>query len=247
MGLARAVDGGKTPTNTQALVEKSREDIPLSEQPALQATPAPRLWSFSSACARRRRALWSLACDILRARGEGRSLTVTAWLSLVLLLTLLSDRPAPVIVASLALFAGLCAVALFDARYFVIPDGPLGFLLLSGLATWLAIAPEELGQRLAAAAAGFAAMRFVAYAYEALRGAPGVGDGDARLFAVAGLWLGFAGLPSCLIYAVLSGLVAAAVALRQGLLENARAPMPFGPHLAFGLWLCWTIGPIEFG
>jgi leader peptidase (prepilin peptidase)/N-methyltransferase len=164
-----------------------------------------------------------------------------------LLFTLLADRPAVVIVAGVALYAGLCVVALFDARYFVIPDGPLGFLLVSGVATWFAIAPQEIGQRLAAAAAGFAAFRFVAYAYEALRGAPGVGEGDARLFAVAGLWLGFAGLPSCLIYAVLSGLVAAAVGLRHGLLENARAPLPFGPHLAFGVWLCWTIGPIEFG
>lgn len=219
----------------------------MRDEPLLQATPGPRLWSLSSACARRRRALWSLACDILRGRGEGRPLTATAWLSLVLLFTLLADRPAPVIVASVALYAGLCVVALFDARYYVIPDGPLGFLLVSGLATWFAIAPAEIGQRLAAAAVGFAALRFVAYAYEAVRGAPGVGEGDARLFAVAGLWLGFAGLPSCLIYAVLSGLVAAAVGLRQGLLENARAPLPFGPHLAFGVWLCWTIGPIEFG
>lgn len=219
----------------------------MSEQPAFTATPGPRLWAFSSACARRRRALSSLACDILCGRDEGRPLTASAWLSLLLLLTLLSDLPASVVVASLALYAGLCVVALFDARYFVIPDGPLGFLLISGLAASLAVAPQEIGLRLAAAAAGFAALRFVAYAYEALRGAPGVGEGDARLFAVAGLWLGFAGLPSCLIYGVLSGLVAAAVGLRQGLLENARAPMPFGPHLAFGLWLCWTIGPIEFG
>ncbi|MGJ0508638.1 MAG: prepilin peptidase [Methylocystis sp.] len=147
----------------------------------------------------------------------------------------------------MGLLVGLFAMSLFDARYFVIPDGPLLFLLAAGFGTCVALTPEDSGARLAAAVLGFAALRSVAYGYEALRGAPGVGEGDARLFAVAGIWVGFAGLPSCLIYAVFSALVAAVIALRQGSLESARAPLPFGPHLAFGLWLCWTAGPIEFG
>jgi leader peptidase (prepilin peptidase) / N-methyltransferase len=207
-----------------------------------------QLLSPRPGCARRRRALWPLASDIMRGRGEGQPLTLTAWLSLFLLCVFLAQAPAALTaVSSLALFLGLCLIALFDARYLLIPDGPLVFLLLAGLATCLATAPHEIGARLTAAALGFAALRFVAAAYEAVRGSPGVGEGDARLFAAAGLWLGFAGLPSCLIYGVLSALVAAVVGLRQGLLEDARAPLPFGPHLAFGLWLCWTIGPLEFG
>lgn len=141
----------------------------------------------------------------------------------------------------------LWLIALFDARYFVIPDGPLVFLSLCALASCAYLTPDETVARLAAAALGFAALRFVAFAYETLRGAPGVGAGDARLFAAAGLWLGVAGLPSCLIYAVLSALVSAAIALRDGSMESARAPLPFGPHLALGLWVSWALGPLEFG
>lgn len=204
--------------------------------------------ALSPACARRRRALAPLARDILRARGDGRPLTLTALFSLVLLCGFVAEAPPPfTLVSGLGLLAGLCVVALFDARYFVIPDGPLAFLLLAGLASCLALAPQETGARLAAAALGFVALRLVALGYEALRGSPGVGEGDARLFAAAGLWLGFSGLPSCLIYGVLSALVAVVVSLRCGLMEDARSPLPFGPHLAFGVWLCWTAGPIEFG
>jgi leader peptidase (prepilin peptidase)/N-methyltransferase len=192
--------------------------------------------------------LWPLACDILRGRSEGRPLTATARLSLLLLGVFAAQAPAPlVLVAGLALFLCLCLIALFDARYFIIPDGPLVCLLLAGLVTGVAAEPQEIGARLAAAALAFVALRFVAVAYERLRGVAGIGEGDARLFAAAGLWLGFAGLPSALIYGVLSALVAAVVGLRHGLLEDARAPLPFGPHLAFGLWLCWTLGPLEFG
>lgn len=148
---------------------------------------------------------------------------------------------------SLLLFAGLCLIALFDARYFVIPDGPLAALGLLGGAVSLVSAPHETPARVAAAAAAYVALRLIDLAYERLRGAPGVGQGDAKLFALAGLWLGFEGLPGCLIYGVLSALLSAALAIRQGSLDGARHPIPFGPHLALGLWLVWVFGPLEAG
>jgi leader peptidase (prepilin peptidase)/N-methyltransferase len=129
----------------------------------------------------------------------------------------------------------------------VIPDGPLLALGATGVASALATAPAEAAGHIAAGAAGYVALRLVALVYETLRGAAGVGQGDARLYAVAGLWLGFPGLPGCLVFGVLSALVAAAISIRQGTLESARQPIPFGPHLALGIWLVWVIGPLEFG
>lgn len=210
---------------------------------------------FSPACTRRRRTLAPLAWDALCARGEGFALAPAAWAAILGLFYLLAQPAEPrlfivpslVIVPSLALFAALCLISLFDARYFVIPDGLVLFLALTGAATILTSAPEEAVSRLAAAATGFVALRLFGRAYEALRGTPGVGEGDAKLFGVAGLWLGFAGLPSCLIYAALSALVAAALAVWRGQLRNPREPIAFGPHLALGLWLAWSVGPLEMG
>lgn len=176
-------------------------------------------------------------------------LTPTIWAAFLALFRLFAElgELRLFVLPSLALFTALCLVSLFDARYFVIPDGPVVFLALTGAATILASAPEEAANRLAAAAAGFAALRLFGRGYEALRGTPGVGEGDAKLFGAAGLWLGFAGLPSCLIYGALSALIAAALAAWRGLLRNPREPIAFGPHLALGLWLAWAVGPLEMG
>lgn len=205
--------------------------------------------SYSRACGRKRRRLVPLARDIVLARADGRPLTHAAWVAGLAGGNLLTQTPQldSVLAPSAALFAMLCLIALFDARYFVIPDGPTLFLAVTGLVTVALIDPAEMADRLAAAAAGYASIRAVAFAYEKWRGVPGVGQGDARLFALAGLWLGSRGLPSCLIFAVISALISAAVALRAGALSSARDPIPFGPHLALGLWLTWTIGPMEFG
>ncbi|WP_457797479.1 prepilin peptidase [Methylocystis sp. S23] len=186
---------------------------------------------------------------MLFARGDGRPLAPAAWAAIFALLAHLAEGPAVgyFLAPSFALLAGLSLIALFDARYFVIPDGPLLALGLCGVATALASAPQETPARLAAGAAAYASLRLVAYCYEALRGAPGVGEGDARLFALAGIWIGFPGLPSALVYSVFSALLSAVVAMRQGALESARHPIPFGPHLALGLWLVWVFGPLEAG
>lgn len=204
---------------------------------------------FSPVCARRRRALAPLAWDAICARGEGLALAPAAWAGFLGLFYLLAQPAEPqlFVLPSLALFAALCLISLFDMRYFVIPDGPVLFLALTGAATILASAPEDAASRLAATATGFLTLRLFGRAYEALRGTPGVGEGDAKLFGVAGLWLGFAGLPSCLIYAALSALVAAALAAWRELLRNPREPVAFGPHLALGLWLVWSVGPLEMG
>ncbi|PPD46203.1 MAG: prepilin peptidase [Methylocystis sp.] len=210
---------------------------------------ATRCLRLPRACQRRRRALAPLAQNILRSRGDGRPLTPTAWAALALLFWLLSQtgQLGLFLVPSLALFSGLALIALFDARYFVVPDGPVLFLAACGLATSIASAPDETPARIAAGLAGYTAFKLVAATFERLRGVQGLGDGDAHLFAVAGLWLGARGLPSALVFAVLSALLSAAIAIRQGALEHARQPIPFAPHLALGIWLVWAAGPLEIG
>jgi len=225
------------------------KDIKSAERGQVARMPNFSLTLTAPACRRRRDALRATAGDILRARGDGRPLApaaLAAFLSLAALFAQSADLGL-FLPPSLILFAGLCLIALFDARYFVIPDGPLLVLGACGLAMSLASAPQETPARLAAAAAGYASIRIVAMAYERLRGTPGVGEGDAKLFALAGLWLGFPGLPGCLIYGVVSALLSAIVAIRQGSLDDARQPIPFGPHLALGVWLVWVFGPLESG
>lgn len=192
--------------------------------------------------------LLETARDIALLRGEARALAPAAVAAMLGLGYAFMDasRFGAVLVPTILLLGGLVIVALFDARYFVIPDGPIYALAILGAVTVLVTDPQQAAERLAAALFGYGALWGVAYAYERLRGAAGLGLGDARLFALAGLWLGFEGLPSCLLYAVASALLGALIAARAGALD-ARAPIPFGPHLALGFWLCWVVGPLQTG
>lgn len=196
-------------------------------------------------CARLRAPAWL----ILTAKGEGRALAHVAWAALAGAALLLPEAGSLGwwSLPTLALFCGLALVALFDARYLLIPDGPLLLLLLCGLALLPWLEPAEIADRLAAAVCGFATLRLAELAYERLRGHPGLGPADARLFGLAGLWLGLAALPGCLLVACASALLSALIATRGRLLSEARRPLPFGPHLALGFWLAWVLGPFEVG
>lgn len=200
-------------------------------------------------CARRLGRLRAPAVMILTARGEGRGLAHVAWIAISCLLLLALD-PAPLgwwALPTLLLFVSLVAVSLFDARYLLIPDGPLALLLACGVALALMGSTSDMADRFAAAACAYSALWLVAFGYERLRGRAGLGLADAKLFALAGLWLGIGALPGCLTIAVASALVSALVAARDGGAEMASRPIPFGPHLALGFWLSWSLGPLEFG
>jgi leader peptidase (prepilin peptidase)/N-methyltransferase len=195
---------------------------------------------------RRCRELVGFGRDILRAKGDARAFTHIPWIALCGLAFLLTEpaylgwRLAP----SLALLGGLALLSLFDARYFLIPDGPLLFLFVCG-AVLLAADPQTALSRLLAGVFAFLCLWFVAWSYEKIRGEPGLGGADPALFAVGGLWLDFVGLPSCMLIAVCSGLISALLTFRGASLANARQPIPFGPHLALGIWLVWAFGPLE--
>jgi leader peptidase (prepilin peptidase)/N-methyltransferase len=71
--------------------------------------------------------------------------------------------------------------------------------------------------------------------YFALRTFQGLGLGDVKFMAAAGIWVGVAGLPVLLMIAALTALFCAGVMQLAGRQLNARSSLPFGPFLAIGL------------
>lgn len=208
--------------------------------------PLHQSWRLRKARIRRRaRKLGAFARAMLMAAPEARPFTPAGWLFLAGWLAMAAPPTAlpAFVLASFALFILLGVAALIDALYFVLPDGPLLALAGLGLLIRVNAPPAAIATFAGAGLAAFAAFRLLARGFEKIAGRPGLGEGDARLFALAGLWLGFDGLPSCLLIAALSGLVSAALAWRGGLIA-LRDPLPFGPHLALGLWLTWMFGPL---
>jgi leader peptidase (prepilin peptidase)/N-methyltransferase len=71
--------------------------------------------------------------------------------------------------------------------------------------------------------------------YFAFRKIQGLGLGDVKFLAAAGIWVGVAGLPMLLLVATLTALACAGIMQLAGRPLNSQTSISFGPFLAIGL------------
>lgn len=139
----------------------------------------------------------------------------------------------------------LLALGWIDVRRWLLPDALTLPLIIVGLAATLAFDPEQLTDRALGAALGYLSLRAVALLYRRLRGREGLGQGDAKLLAASGAWLGATALPQVILGAALSALFTAACLRLAGVRLGASSALPFGPFLALATWLIWLFGPFH--
>ncbi len=145
----------------------------------------------------------------------------------------------------------MLAIAVADARAFIIPDKLTiaAFLLaLTNAANeGLASMPENVAfaaLRGLVLAVAFFALREI---YFRLRHRHGIGLGDVKLAAVAGAWLDWTLIPVTIEIAALTALIvyiASRLVLRRPL--RAAAKLPFGLFFAPAIWFCWLLNAIFF-
>lgn len=138
----------------------------------------------------------------------------------------------------------LLLIAVIDAEHFWLPDRLTLPLAALGLLVAAAAGTDRLVDHAIGAAAGFGALWLLALVYQRLRGREGLGGGDARLLAASGAWVGWAGLPSVLLWASAAGLSVALAMLVARRAVRADTRLPFGTFLAAGTWLTWLYGPL---
>lgn len=131
----------------------------------------------------------------------------------------------------------LLAIAVSDARTYIIPDQ----FSLGGAVIGLALAPlaggPELGSAVLGAALGFAFLWAVATVGRIVLGKDAMGGGDVKMMAMVGAFVGPPGVLVTLFGgALLGALVFAPVSLRSGRL------VPFGVFLALGAGVAYTWG-----
>jgi leader peptidase (prepilin peptidase)/N-methyltransferase len=71
--------------------------------------------------------------------------------------------------------------------------------------------------------------------YFKARGIQGLGLGDVKFLAAAGVWIGIAGLPILLLIATALALAAVAALFSSGKQMTTQTALPFGPFLAIAL------------
>jgi leader peptidase (prepilin peptidase)/N-methyltransferase len=140
----------------------------------------------------------------------------------------------------------MAAIAVVDARRFIIPDELTVVALALGLVysaledsgIWVqALAGSAL--RGAVSALAFLGVRAV---YRRLRGREGIGLGDVKLAGVAGVWLDWSIIPVAIEIAALAALGAYLIQhfyFRRAVSSTTR--MPFGLFLAPAIWISWLL------
>jgi leader peptidase (prepilin peptidase) / N-methyltransferase len=139
----------------------------------------------------------------------------------------------------------LLALGWIDLRRWILPDVLTLPLVLAGLLEAALLAPAALLWRAIGAVLGYLSLAAVAFLYRRLRGRDGLGEGDAKLLAASGAWIGAAALPSVVLAASVGGLVGALLLAAKRRL-GAQTALPFGPFLALATWLVWLFGPFAF-
>jgi leader peptidase (prepilin peptidase) / N-methyltransferase len=138
----------------------------------------------------------------------------------------------------------MVAIAAVDARLFIIPDELTAAAVLLGLAfaavqdadIWLQALAWSLLRGAATAGVFFA----VRAGYRRWRGREGIGLGDVKLAAVAGVWLDWPSIPIAIEIAAVTALGAYLVmhvGFRRAVRRTTR--LPFGLFLAPAIWLAW--------
>jgi leader peptidase (prepilin peptidase) / N-methyltransferase len=125
-----------------------------------------------------------------------------------------------------------------DIRHGIIPDWLN--LAIAGLGlskAWLIGGPLAGLEAVCEGAAIGMAFWLLRRIYFAFRKIQGLGLGDVKFLAAAGIWVGIAGVPMLLLIAALTALVCAGLMQLTGRQLTGQTSISFGPFLAIGLLL----------
>lgn len=143
----------------------------------------------------------------------------------------------------------MIAIAAADARVYLIPDRLTLAAFLLGLANAVAIDFANMPENIAIALMRGCVLAFAFFAlreiYRRLRHRHGLGLGDVKLAAAAGVWLDWALIPAAIEIAAISALIAYTVSqlvLRRPF--DAMAKLPFGLFFAPAIWIGWLLGAL---
>lgn len=143
--------------------------------------------------------------------------------------------------AALVLTWGLIALTFIDFDHQLLPDSITLPLLWGGLVLSLGPVWVDSQTAIIGAAAGYLSLWSVYWLFKLVTGKEGMGQGDFKLLAVFGAWLGWQMLPLIILLSSLVGaVVGVALILFRG--QQRDVPIPFGPYLAAAGWIALLWG-----
>ena len=146
----------------------------------------------------------------------------------------------PELLNDLVLVTALVGIAWIDRKTLLI-EGRMVALALALRLLWLAFfAPHEILNSLSGMLIGGGILYFTGFLYETFRHRQGLGEGDAAVLGLIGLWVGWQGLGAVLLIAALNGIIIGGISLltqrktNQNFSDLLQTQIPFAPFLCLG-------------
>jgi leader peptidase (prepilin peptidase)/N-methyltransferase len=192
----------------------------------------------------------SFVLGALAWRAPERQYAVVVWCLIAgvawLLISVAFDpRPFVLLLAGLYLVGVLTAICAIDARYGIIPNSLVVGLAFGALFKLSFSGRSELAERAIDATLVFVIACALRVTYRWIRGYDGFGFGDVKFVTAGVLWIDIASMPTLLLIAVFSAFTSLLVMKAEGCTLDGKQAVPFGPHLATGLWLTWILPALQ--
>lgn len=145
--------------------------------------------------------------------------------------------------SDLYFFWTLVVLTFINLEFRIIPDrfslGNWAIAVLIAVFNWFKF-DAPLTDALLGGALGFGLFFSIGWFYEKLKKVEGLGFGDVKMMGWLGTWLGITGLPVLVLTASLTGLLVGVIVMikEKG---NLKTAIPFGPFLALGAVVVWTL------
>ena len=146
----------------------------------------------------------------------------------------------PELLNDLVLVTALVGIAWIDRKTLLI-EGRMVALALALRLLWLAFfAPQEILNSLSGMLIGGGILYFTGFLYETFRHRQGLGEGDAAVLGLIGLWVGWQGLGAVLLIAALNGIIIGGISLltqrktNKKISDLLQTQIPFAPFLCLG-------------
>jgi leader peptidase (prepilin peptidase)/N-methyltransferase len=138
--------------------------------------------------------------------------------------------PGPQAAVAMAFVTALLVLSIIDYDHHLLPDAITLPGIAAGLAASLLPGPPTALDAACSAAGGYLALLAVAKAYESARGIEGLGQGDWKMTAMLGAFLGWQKLLLTVFAATLAGTVVGLGLMALGG-RSSRHPLPLGTFL----------------